>query len=95
MEKRLGRLEVLWTVPDRVIEETSWDIEAFCRWPDGDPEERAAHIRQDRGLTDIALERAIETMFLRWGTPCGEARMIAALGLEQLLAIAAHETEAA
>jgi hypothetical protein len=95
MERRLGRLETLWSVPEQVIVETSWDIEGYCRWPDGDPAARAAHIRQDRGLDDAALARAIEVMFARWGTPRGEAQMIAALGLEQVLMIAATATEAA
>ena len=96
MEKRLGRLETLWSVPEQAIVETSWDIQWAIQYPHvADPEVRAAAIREAHALDDGGMTRALQVALARCGIPRGEARRLADLGLEDLLVIVAYATEAA
>jgi len=89
MDKRLGRLETLYQADSRTISEASYDIEWAVKWPDGDPDARAAAIREAHHLDDAGMARAIQTALIRCGVDRVDAGVIATLGLEQVVAIAA------
>jgi hypothetical protein len=96
MERRLGRLEVLYQADPRAIEEASYSIEWALKFPGlADPGERAAAIRETHNLDDAGLSRAVTKALVRCGAPSSEARMLAELGLERVVAIAANATEVA
>jgi hypothetical protein len=92
MEKRLGRLETLWSVSAQAVSEASYSIEAALKWPAwDDPAVWAQRIRTNHPLEEAGLTKAIEVALTRCGIPRGEAWMLARLGLERLLAIAASD----
>ena len=96
MERRLGRLETLWQASPQAVQEASWDIQWAIQYPGiEDPDVRAERIRGAHGLDDAGITRAISVALLRCGIPRGEASIMAQLELEDLLSIAANETEAA
>jgi hypothetical protein len=88
MEKRLGRLEMLWEADTKAITEASWSIQYAIQYPDLDHDKAAwaARIRTSHGLDDDALRQAIERALTRLGMGREETRQLAALGLEGLSA---------
>jgi hypothetical protein len=98
MERRLGRLEVLYQADPQTVAEASYSIEWALKWPrmglrdeepNLDPAAIAERIRETHGLDDAGMGRAIETALTRCGSSRGDARLLAELGLEQLLTVAA------
>ena len=56
MDKRLGRLEMLYQTDSRTISEASYDVEWAVKWPDmADPDARAAAIREAHHLDDAGM----------------------------------------
>jgi hypothetical protein len=88
MERRLNRLETLWQADATAIAEASWSIQWAIEYPwlDHDKAAWAARIRTTHGLDDDGLRRAIERALTRLGSSREDARHVAALGLEGLLA---------
>jgi hypothetical protein len=98
MERRLGRLEALWQADPRTISEASYSIEWAVKWPrmglrheepDRDPVAVADRIRETHRMDDGGMRHAIAALYVQWGVSRREAQMVADLGLEQLLTIAA------
>jgi hypothetical protein len=90
VERRLDRLEVRYQVDSRTISEASYDVEWAVKWPEmADPDARAAAIREAHHLDDAGMARAIEVALVRCGVDRVNAGVIATLGLEQVVAIAA------
>ena len=94
MEKRFGRLTTLWQAHAQAVEEASWAVWCAVRWPHMvHPDARAAAIRQTHRLEDADMTRAIQAALQRCGLDRADAGLIAALGLEQVLAIAGGHHE--
>src|SRR4051812_36368584 len=93
LEQRLGRLDVLWRVAPKVVEQASWDLEWAVRWPDPkEPvERRFERIVAAHGLEESDLQRALVVALVRCGTPRGDAECIAELGVLPVLTMAAEE----
>ena len=88
MERRLDRLEVLWSAGPQAIREASWDIQLTLVWcPDADPQERAAAIATTHRLETAGLARAADLALTRIGVPRREAQELAALPLAEMLAV--------
>jgi hypothetical protein len=95
MEKRVGRLKTLWQASPEAIEQASYSIAWALKFPGmADPSERAAGIRETHDLDDAGISQAVVVALVRCGIPRGGARMLAELGLEQLLTVAATSEEA-
>jgi hypothetical protein len=97
VEKRLGRLEVLYQANPQAISEASYSIEWALKWPRmglrddepaRDPATCAAGITTLHGLDDAGVQRAIELALVRCGVNRADAGPIATLGLNRVLAIA-------
>jgi hypothetical protein len=104
MERRLSTLETLWQADPQTVSQASYSIEWAVKWPrmglrdeepNRDPAAIAERIRETYGLDDVGITRAIETALTRCGSSRGDARLLAELGLEELLTIAATSEEAA
>ena len=104
MERRLGRLEVLYQPDAQAVQEASYSIEWAVKWPrmglrdaepTPDPTTRAAGIAASHGLDDAGVRRAIEVALVRTGATRADAHVLADMGLAWLLAFAVRETEAA
>jgi hypothetical protein len=63
--------------------------------PDRDPVAVAERIRETHSLDDGGMRHAIAALYVRWGVSRREAQMVAELGLEQLLTVAATSEAAA
>jgi len=90
MERRLNALARIWEADAQSVSEASYDIEWALKWPSPDPAERAARIVATHGLDGLGMISAAIVAHVRCGVPRGDARLLAELGLERLLEIAAR-----
>ena len=88
MERRLGRLEMVWQADRQAISECSYSIEWALKWPSPDPAERAARIVGAHDLDADDMTRAVAMALTRCGVPRAEAEQIAELGAERVLTLA-------
>jgi hypothetical protein len=96
MEKRLGRLEVLYQAAPETVEPASWSIQWALQYSGlADPADRAAGIRTTHDLDDASISQAVAAALVRCGIPRAGARRLVELGLEQLLTVAATSEAAA
>ena len=89
MERRLGRLEMVWQADRQAIERASWDIQWGVQFPHyADPTVRFRAIVAAHDLDADDMTRAVAMALTRCGVPRVEAEQIADLGAERVLTLA-------